>query len=354
MLMSLEDIRNDINKIDDEIITLLKKRMQYVHKVGLIKQNEKSPIYRPAREMQIINRLSLQEDEFLKKEAITSIYQEIFSISRNLERHQRVAFLGPFGTYTHQAASSWFGNLCTYIELASINDVFTALKNDEVDYSVVPIENNTEGVVTNTLDNFALHKDIFIFAEKYLDIHHSFASNCYDLNNIKCIYSHPQAYNQCLNFIFSHNLQNVEFIATKSTSQAALFASKNENSAAICSKIAAKINNLPLMFEKIEDNLSNKTRFLILSKQKAEYSSNSKTSIIANTSHKPGALVELLNEFKSANINLTQIQSRPLKTDKFEYSFFIDFDGHENDLVIKNIINKNNIRILGSYIKCEV
>ncbi|MBZ7986763.1 prephenate dehydratase [Campylobacter canadensis] len=352
--MSLEDIRKDINQIDDEIITLLKKRMQCVHKVGLIKQNEKSPIYRPTREMQIINRLSLQEDEFLKKEAISSIYQEIFSISRNLERHQRVAFLGPSGTYTHQAASSWFGNLCTYVELASINDVFTALKNDEVDYSVVPIENNTEGVVGNTLDNLALHKDIFIFAEKYLDIHHSFASNCYSLSDIKCIYSHPQAYNQCLNFIASHNLQNAEFIATKSTSQAALFASKNENSAAICSKIAAKLANIPLMFEKIEDNLSNKTRFLILSKHKAEYSNNSKTSIIANTSHKPGALVELLNEFKNANINLTQIQSRPLKTDKFEYSFFIDFDGHEDDLVVKNIINKKNIRILGSYIKCEV
>ncbi len=350
--MSLENLRANINKIDDEIIKLLNKRMEFVKQVGILKHTEGSPIYRPAREEEIITRLCKNSDGLLSNEAIKAIYQEIFAISRNLELPQRVAFLGPFGTYTHQAAKLWFGELGEYIELATIEDVFKSLVNDEVSYAVVPIENNTEGGVGATLDSLAKYDGITIFAERYLDIHHSFASTSDKLSDIKTIFSHPQGYNQCRRFLESHNIQNIEFIPAKSTAAAAKLAKTTPNSAAICSKIAAKINDLPLMFEKIEDNLANKTRFLVLSKNHAEKGENSKTSILANTAHKAGALVELLNEFKEAGINLNKIESRPLKTKDFEYSFFIDFDGHIDDENVKKVLsNKTNIKWLGSYLK---
>ncbi|MBT0878336.1 MULTISPECIES: prephenate dehydratase [unclassified Campylobacter] len=351
-MMNLEEIRQNINKIDDEIIKLLNQRMEFVKQVGILKHNEGSPIYRPVRENEIINRLSENSKGLLEKDAIKAIYQEIFAISRNLELPQRVAFLGPIGTYTHQAARLWFGALSEYIEIATIEDVFVSLNNDEVSYAVVPIENNTEGGVGATLDCLAKYDDILIFAENYLDIHHSFASTTDDIRDIKVIFSHPQGYNQCKKFLEAHNILDIEFVPTKSTAAAAKLAKDTPNSAAICSKIAAKLSDLPLMFECIEDNKANKTRFLVLSKHSCEKSSNSKTSILANTAHKAGALVDLLNEFKEANINLTKIESRPLKKKEFEYSFFIDFDGHIDDLNVQKILkNKTNIKWLGSYLK---
>ena len=354
--MTLDDLRIGINSIDNQLLTLLNERMELVHKVGEVKQNDGSSIYRPEREQEIINRLDNLSKGYLTHDAIEAIFMEIFAVSRNLELPEKVAYLGPEGSYTHQAAESRFGAMSSYLPLNSIEAVFKVLENKGAKYGVVPIENNTEGAIGTTLDSLGEHSSLII-AEMYMDIHHSFASLSDNLKDIKKIYSHPQGYNQCKAFLEEHFLQNIEFIPTRSTAAAAQRAKNDPTSAAICSHIAAKIHKLPIHFQRIEDNLANKTRFLILSDFKNQKSSSGsdKTSILAQTEDKPGSLVEFLQSFENSGVNLTKIESRPIKDKKFKSLFYIDFKGHIDDANIQKIIkdSPNKIKWLGSYLAGE-
>jgi len=349
----LKKLRCEIDSIDNKILELLNKRMEIVKKVGELKNTTNAPIYRPEREKEIIERLtniSKKEGGILGKDEIEAIFLEIFAISRGLERKERIAFLGPIGTYTHQAAESRFGANAKYLPVMNIEGVFKAVAQKEAKYGVVPIENNTEGVVGITLDSLKKY-NVKIVAEICMEIHHSFASMCEDISKIKRIYSHPQGYNQCLGFLETYGLLDVEFIPTKSTAEAAKIAAKDSEGAAICSKIAAKLYNLPLLFEKIEDNKANRTRFIIISDFKTNCSGNDKTSVIAKTSHKSGALFELLKKFKEKDINLLKIESRPNKDDTFNTWFYIDFEGHIDEESVSEIINEENMIWLGSYLR---
>lgn len=348
---SIDSLRIKIDNIDDEILKLLNQRMEFVKEIGEIKQSTQSAIYRPERERAIISRLKNNNKGLLNQNAIEAIYQEIFAVSRNLEMPQCIAYLGPEGTYTHQAARSRFGAMSSYVALDTIEDVFKELTNKEASYGVIPIENNTEGAVGTSLDCLGKYQEIKIFGEIYMDIHHSFVSINENLKEIKKIYSHPQGYNQCLAFLKSHNLASVEFIPSKSTAQAAYLASQDKEAAAICSKIAAKLYNVPILFSKIEDNLANRTRFLILSDIKLSKMPNCKTSILAQTAHKPGALSALLNAFKEENINLTKLESRPIKSKDFLHSFYLDFDGHIDDENVQRALNGIDYVWLGSYLR---
>ncbi len=352
--MSLDDLRKYINEIDNELLKLLNSRMEYVKKVGELKKNDGSSIYRPEREKEIIQRLCNQNDGDLTPEAIEAIYMEIFAVSRNLELPEKIAYLGPEGSYSHQAAESRFGAMSYYLPLSSIEAVFKVLENKEAKFGVVPIENNTDGAVGATLDCLGKFESKIV-AEVFMDIHHSLATVVEDIKDIKRIYSHPQGYNQCKNFLEEHFLQDIEFVPTRSTSAAARRAKDDPSSAAICSHIAAKLYKLPIHFEKIEDNLANQTRFLILSDFKNQKSEHDKTSILARTEDKPGSLVDFLQAFQDIGINLTKIESRPIKEKKFQSIFFIDFKGHIDDKKIKKLIENspNKIKWLGSYVSGE-
>jgi chorismate mutase/prephenate dehydratase len=278
----LNELRKEIDTIDEELLRLLNKRMVIVKKVGEYKNSSNAPIYRPEREKEIIDRLtklSISQNGLLKREDIEAIFLEIFSTSRNLERTERVAFLGPIGTFTHQAAESRFGATGKYLPLLNIEAVFKSVSFIESKYGVVPIENNTEGIVSVTLDSLKKY-DVKIVNEIFMDIHHSFASINEDISKIKRIYSHPQAYNQCKTFLEEHSLIKAEFIPTESTAKAALLAKEDKESGAICSHIAAKLYNLPLLFAKIEDNEANKTRFIVISDYKTQKSGNDKTCLL--------------------------------------------------------------------------
>ena len=349
--MKLEDYRAKIDSIDDRILKLLNERMKAVKEIGKLKQTSKSAIYRPEREREILDRLISKNDGDLNAEAIEAIYLEIFAVSRNLELPEKIAYLGPEGSYTHQAAESRFGAMGYYIPLSSIEAVFKVLENKEAKYGVVPIENNTEGAVGATLDCLGKF-DSKIVAEIFLDIHHSFATIAEELKSIKRIYSHPQGYNQCRTFLEEHMLLDCEFIASKSTSHAAMLAKEDAHSAAICSHIAAKLYRLPIMFSKIEDNLANRTRFLILSDFKNQKGIRNKTSILAKTENRPGGLVQFLQSFQKEKINLTKIESRPAKEEGFKTVFYLDFEGHIDDENIKKVLqsHKNEVKWLGSYI----
>ncbi len=352
--MNLDELRVEINKIDDKLLELLNSRMEYVQKVGKLKQTDGSSIYRPEREKEIIQRLQSKNSGKLTDIAIEAIYMEIFAASRNLELPEKVAYLGPEGSYSHQVAESKFGAMSSYLPLSSIESVFKVLQNKEAKFGVVPIENNTDGAVGMTLDSLIKY-DSLIVAEVFMDIHHSFATEVEDIKNIKKIYSHPQGYNQCKKFLEEHFLQDIEFIPTRSTSAAARRAKDDPSSAAICSHIAAKLYKLPILFERIEDNLANQTRFLILSDFKNQMSSFDKTSIVAKVEDKPGSLVNFLQSFQDIGINLTKIESRPVKDNTFQSIFFIDFKGHIDNKKIKKLIDSspNKIKWLGSYVSGE-
>ena len=351
---NLDVYRKKIDAIDDEILVLLNERMKSVDAIGKAKQTTGSAIYRPEREKEILDRLKDLNKGMLNAKAIDAIFLEVFAVSRNLEMPEKIVFLGPDGSYTHQVAESRFGAMGNYIALNSVEAVFNVLHNQEARYGVVPIENNTEGAVGITLDCLGKFESLIV-AEIYMDIHHSFATNCENLKDIKKIYSHPQGYNQCRKFLEEHLLMDIEFVPTKSTAASAKLAASEPNSASICSHIAAKLYNVPILFEKIEDNLANRTRFLILSDFKNGAGIQNKTSILAKTQNKPGGLVNFLQSFQDEKVNITKIESRPVKDSGFEAVFYLDFEGHIDDDNVQRVLKANEgineIKWLGSYVK---
>ena len=356
MEKELDELRENIDNIDNQLLELLNERMKIVKKVGEIKHTSGGAIYRPEREKAIIDRLSKinNNKSLLNKSAIEALFLEIFAISRNLELPENIAYLGPEGSFTHQAAESRFGAMSEYLPMVSISSVFNAVQSKRAKFGVIPISNSTDGIVGETLDLLGT-TDLHIVAELMMDIHHSFSSISEDLTKIKKIYSKDIAFGQCRRFLSEHTFnKNMEYIPVESTAKAAKMAKENEYSGAICSNVASKLYNIPVLFENIEDNHTNRTRFIIISDFENAKSGNDKTSILAKITDEVGGLVNFLKDFQNRNINLTKIESRPTK-DKGDLTrwFYIDFEGHKDDKVIQEILQKYNniIKWLGSYVK---
>lgn len=356
MLETLADCREAIDSIDDEVLKLLNKRMQVVERVGEIKNDTGGAIYRPEREKEIIKRLTKQSQEaggLLTEAAIEALFLELFAVSRNLELPERIAYLGPEGSFTHQAAESRFGAMSDYLSLGSIHTVFKTLESKRAKFGVVPIENSRDGIVGETLDLLS-KSSVKIVAELYMPIHMSFATKATKLENITKIYSKDKGFGQCREFLSEHGFEHVELIPVESTAKAAILASADKNAAAICSHIAAKLYEVPTFFDDIEDDIGSQTRFVILSDFKNDKSSTDKTSILVRLqdAKKAGSLVHFLQDFDDANINLSKIESRPSKDeDGFGYWFYIDFYGHIDDEKIQSVLSKHDSEVtwLGSY-----
>lgn len=350
----LEKLRKAIDEIDDQLIDLINQRMKYVREVGELKRDNKTAIYRPEREKAIIDRLYKNHEGILTRSAIEAIFLEIFAVSRNFELPERVAFLGPEGSFTHQAAESRYGAISDYLPLDSISSVFEAVATERARFGVIPIENNQEGTVQETIDFLGTH-ELSIVAEIVLPIHFCIASLEPDLKSIKTIYSRDIAFRQCKNFLNDYFQHEVKLIPVSSTSRACKIAIEEENSAAICAPIAARQYRLPILHSNIQDSADNQTRFLIISKNFTnEISGEDKTSVIAKLPDEPGALVSFLKKFEDAGINLCKVESRPAKLgSKFKYIFFVEFDGHWLDPLVQATIQpyKHTITWLGSYVK---
>ncbi len=359
-MKTLDDCRVAIDNIDDKILKLLNERMTIVERVGKIKNDVGGAIYRPERERDIIERLtqiSKKDGGLLNQSAIEAIFLEIFAVSRNLELPEKIAYLGPEGTFTHQAAESRFGAMSEYVSLNSIEAVFKELEAGRAKFGVVPIENSRDGVVGETLDLLA-KAQVKIVSELYMPIHISFATKAKNVKDIKKIYSKDKGFGECREFLNEYGLMNIEQIPVESTAKAAILASEDETSAAICSHIAAKLYGIPVLYENIEDVYDNATRFVILSDFKNGISGHDKTSILVRLKDavEAGALVHFLQDFDNENINLSKIESRPSK-DKggFGYWFYIDFYGHIDDEKVQKVLSKHNGEVtwLGSYVKGE-
>ncbi|RXK04675.1 chorismate mutase [Halarcobacter bivalviorum] len=345
----LKELRDKLDTIDNRLLDLVNERMDIVHQVGLLKAQSGGSIYRPEREKAIIDRLESLNNGRLNRAAIEALFLEIFAISRNIELPENVAYLGPEGSFTHQAAEGRFGAMSSYVSISSIKGIFREVHTGKAKFGVVPIENSSNGIVTDTI-NCLKEYDLKIVAEVVLDIHHTLASTCDKIENIKRIYSKDIAFEQCRKFLTNFGLNEVELIPIESTTKAAKLAAKEPNSAAICPHVGAKLNNLPILFENIEDKDNNKTRFFIISNFENAQSGNDKTSILVELPDRQGTLVEFLTDFNNSDINLTKIKSHIVEGNSI---FFIDFDGHQLDDNVKDVLqrHKDTIKILGSYVK---
>ena len=359
-MKTLAECRDAIDAIDNEVLELLNKRMKVVERVGEIKHSTGTAVYRPEREKDIIDRLtqkSQESDGTLNRGAIEAIFLEIFAVARNLELPERIAYLGPEGSFTHQAAESRFGGMSDYLSLGSIHAVFKTLESKRAKFGVVPIENSRDGIVGETLDLLS-KSSVKIVAELYMPIHMAFATKARRIEDITKIYSKDKGFGQCREFLSEHGLLHVEQIPVESTAKAAIMAAEDPSAAAICSHIAAKLYGVPTLFENIEDQHDSVTRFVILSDFKNGVSEHDKTSILVRLkdAQEPGSLVHFLQDFDDENINLSKIESRPSKDKSgFGYWFYIDFYGHIDDEVVQKVIAKHTDEVtwLGSYVKGE-
>jgi chorismate mutase/prephenate dehydratase len=271
-----------------------------------------------------------------------------------LQRPFRVAHLGPFATFTHMAALRHFGASAEYVPVRTIGDVFTEVERDRADVGVVPIENSTEGVVTHTLDMF-LDSDLTICAEVVLEIRHFLLSVDGEKNKIARVYSHPQALAQCRNWL-RKNLPGINIHEVASTSEAARLAAVDRDAAAIASEFAGDYYNLKPVARGIEDLANNFTRFLVIGREMGPKSGRDSTALVFSVKDRPGILFEALGHFAKRGINLSKIESRPLKGRAWEYVFFVEMDGHISDQGIKDALQalENDcvfIKVLGSFPK---
>lgn len=349
----IDKFRQKIDAIDNQIIELLNERAVAAQGIGEIKKKNNLPIYVPERELAIYQKIESRNPGQMPTPIVKHIFREIISFTRSLEHPIRVSFLGPEGSYTHQAAFTHFGSSIRELGCRSIRDIFTEVEKDKADYGVAPIENSYEGVVFQTMDAL-IDSDLNIIGEIYLRIRHSLLSKEDSTNKISKIYGHPQSLAQARIYL-DNNFPQIERIQVTSNSQAALLASQEEGAAAIASQIAADIYKMNVLAEGIEDVSDNTTRFIIFSKNTNEPQDNAvKTSLVFSISNRPGALHDILQSFSSRNIDLSKIESRPSKRKAWDYIFFIDFEESVNNARVQEALKEIKertlfLKILGSY-----
>ena len=350
--MDLKKSRDNIDRIDEKILNLLNKRALEAINIAKLKKDKNLKGYSPERESSMLKHLKQLNKGVFSSEDIEIVFREILSVCRAQRTTLEIAYLGPQGTFTNLAAIKKFGKKPNFIPSISIADVFDKVTRGEADYGVVPIENSTEGAVNHTFDMF-LESNLNICAEEILNISHALIGTT--KKGIKKIYSNPQVFAQCRNWI-SLSLKNVQLIPTVSTAKAAQEAKKNSSSACIGNKALANIYGLKVIASNIEDSPHNCTRFLIIAKNDSPSSGEDKTSIVCSINDRVGALYDVLFSFKSFGINLTRIESRPSKKKAWEYYFFVDFEGHRNNELVQKALKKLSneckfVNILGSYPK---
>lgn len=358
-LRNLDELRVLIDSLDSRLIDLLNKRARLVVEVGLVKQDDGTPIYAPHREHAVLKKVLGENPGPLPDRTVEAVYREIMSGSFAIERPLRIGYLGPPGSFSHQAATLHFGSSVSFEDLHEIAGVFSEVQRGHVDYGLAPIENSQGGGIMETLDAFrAVGQDINIYAEAQLSVHHALLANC-EPKLVRRIYSKPEVFSQCRQWLATQYPQ-ADLVPAPSTSQAiktvhALHeADPTTGVAAIGSALAAKLYSVEVLFESIEDNPNNVTRFVIISRQRARPSGSDKTSIMFDTADKPGALVSVLRVFEDAGINLTHIDKRPSGRTNWQYTFFIDAEGHREDANMAQAIEAARthcaeLSVLGSY-----
>ncbi len=353
--MSLSEHRKAIDRIDAQIVRLLNERTNHVLEIGAIKLAAGEEIYAPHRERAVLQRVAKLNEGPIAPESLRAIYREIMSSALSLEKTMTIAYLGPEATFTHQAAIQRFGASLQYAAQRTIGDVFSEVTKSRADYGVVPVENSTEGVVTHTLDMF-VDSDLKIVAQIVLPIRHCLVSRV-SRDRIKRLYVHPQTLAQCRGWL-QRALPHAELIETSSNARSVELAAADRKSGALAGVLAAEKYKVPILEHDIQDNPANATRFLVLGRQCSPPTGHDRTSIMFSIQHKVGALYSALSPFRRHRLNMTKIESRPSKRKAWEYFFFVDCDGHQDDRKVAKAILQlreecNFVKVLGSYPNAE-
>jgi len=351
--MNLKKLREQINAIDTKLVSILNTRAQISSDIGKLKARDKEAIYSPAREKEVHKRIHEMNKGPMSDEAFMAIYREIMSSSLALEKISHIAHLGTTGSFTYMAAKQHFGSMVEYVSCSSIAEVFEKVEHGECNYGVVPVENSTEGAVTHTVD-LLVDSELKVCAQRLLKISHNLITNG-SLRSIKKIYSNPQVFGQCRNWLL-RNLppSQAKEIWVPSTTEAVERVLKDKHSAAIASLEAAKLYNVKILKRNIQDTAHNTTRFLVISTQDVPATGHDRTSIIFSIKDKVGALHAMLTPFFKNKINLTKIESRPSKRKAWDYYFFVDFEGHRSDQNVTKALNQlegmcKYLKVVGSY-----
>jgi chorismate mutase / prephenate dehydratase len=330
MPKSLAELRTSIDQVDRELLALLNRRATLANEVGELKRTEGSPVFRPEREAQVINGLQAANPGPLKDDNIAHVWREIMSACRALEAPQRVAFLGPAGTFSEQAAIQFFGSSIEKVACVSIDEVFRATAAGTAEYGVVPVENSTEGVVARSLDLF-LQTPLHVVGETSLLVRHNLLRTTPSLAGVQVVLAHPQALAQCQGWLNNH-LPEAERRAVSSNAEGARLAAINPQWAAIASERAGTEFGLHTAAHAIQDDAFNRTRFAVVCLPQTlaapEASGKDCVSLIVSVPNRPGAVHDILVPLKKHGVSMTRFESRPARSGQWEYYFYIDLQGH--------------------------
>ncbi len=354
--IQLQPLREEIDAIDAQLLKLLSKRAKLAMEVGAIKKECGAPIFRFERELQVIAQLQTLNSGPLKAKHIETIWREIMAASRALEKPLSAAFLGPVGTYSEQAMHAYFGHAMVEIPGASIDEVFRAVEAGTADYGVVPVENSTEGAVTRTLD-LLLRTSLQMSGEVILPIEHQLLTRSGNLEGVEVVCAHAQALAQCQNWLATQT-PHLKIEACASNAQAAQRAAQDARIAAIASERAAAHYDLHIAHAMIQDDPYNRTRFAIIGQHACAPTGDDQTSLVFSVKNEPGAVLKILEPLGRQGVSMTRFESRPAKNRAWEYHFYIDLDGHIQDLPVAAALRELEaksafLKVLGSYPKAK-
>ncbi|GAB3626329.1 prephenate dehydratase [Pandoraea terrae] len=349
---SLRPLREKIDAIDQQLLALLNQRAAVALEVGEVKKRFGAPVFRPERELQVITRLQEANAGPLYGDNLAAIWREIMSASRALEKVSTVAYLGPAGTYSEQAAFSHFGQSVTGQPCPSLDEVFRSVEAGGADFGVVPVENSTEGVVSRTLD-LLLQSPLTISGEVALPIHHNLMTQSGKLDGVTRVCAHAQSLAQCQHWLTA-NYPQLERQAVASNAEGARLAAADSTVAAIAGDAAAIKYGLQIAHTHIQDDPHNRTRFVVIGTLDPDPSGRDQTSLILSVPNRAGAVVKLLEPLARHGVSMSRFESRPAKSGAWEYYFYVDIEGHRNDDKVAAALEELRqhaayCKILGSY-----
>jgi chorismate mutase/prephenate dehydratase len=348
-MSDIQSLRTQIDQLDDELAALVQRRAGLAQRIGTLKGG--APAYRPEREAEILRRIGGKSGP-LTADRLLAVFREIISACRALEQAIRVSYLGPEGTFSEQAVRKHFGRAVEGLATASVDEAFRRCESGTAQFTVVPAENSTEGVVGRTLD-LLLATPLRICGEVELRVQQNLLCRTDDLSSIKKIYSHAQSLAQCNGWL-SQNLPRAERVPVTSNADAARRAAEEAGSAAVAGEAAAERYGLKMLAKGIEDHPNNTTRFLVLGNLDPAPTGKDRTSLVVSAENKPGAVHALLTPLAQHRVSMTRIESRPARSRLWEYMFFIDVEGHQQDKGVSAALAELKARapylkILGSY-----
>ena len=348
----LKPLREQIDAIDAQILDLLSRRGRLAQEVGHVKAETDAPVFRPEREAQVLRGVAERNGGPLNSHDLQTIFREVMSACRALEKRVTVAYLGPAGTFSEQAVYQQFGRAVEGLPCASIDEVFRAAEAGTADFGVVPVENSSEGAVNRTLD-LMLATTTVISGEVSIPVHHSLMSKSGGMDGVKLICAHSQALAQCQVWLNLH-YPAIERRAVASNAEAALQASRDPALAAIASDMAGEQYGLGVVQAHIQDDPHNRTRFVVIGQHATTPSGKDRTSLVLAVPNRAGAVYNLLAPLAKHGVSMSRFESRPARTGTWEYYFYVDVEGHRQDAAVAAALgelqdNAAFFKLLGSY-----